>query len=56
MEPSACCSSVTTPSPSALISVTSRNFLDLEITASKSGKAQTLGLDNLSNIFQTIRS
>ena len=56
MEPSGCWCSITTPSPSALITVTSRNFLDLEKAASKSGKAKTLGLDNLSNISQTMRS
>ena len=31
------------------------DFLDIEIAASKSGKAKTLGLDNLSNISQTMR-
>ena len=56
MEPSGCRCSITTPSPSALISETSRNFLGLEIAASKSGKAQTLGLDNLSDVSQTMRS
>ena len=56
MEPSGCCCSITTPSPSALASVTSRNFLDPEIAASKSGKAKTLGLDNSSTISRTMRS
>ena len=56
MEPSGCCCSITILSPSALASVTSRNFLDPEIVASKSGKAKTLGLDNSSNISRTIRS
>ena len=50
MEPSGFCCSITTRSQSALASVTSRNFLDPEIAASKSGKAKTLGLDNSSNI------
>ena len=56
MEPSGCCYSITTPSPSALASVTSRNFLDPEIAVSKSGKAGTLGLDNSSNVSRTMRS
>ena len=56
MEPSGCFCFITTPSPSALASVTSRNFLDPEIAASKSGKAKTLGLDNLSDISRTMRS
>ena len=55
MEPSGCCCSITTPSPSALASVTSRNFLDPEIATSKSGKAKTLGLDNSSKISRTMR-
>ena len=55
MEPSVCCCSITTPSPSALASITSRNFLDPEIAASKSGKAKTLRLDNSSNISRTMR-
>ena len=42
MEPSDCCCSITTPSLYALTSVTSGNFLDPEIAASKSGKAKTL--------------
>ena len=56
MEPSGCCCSITTLSPSALASVTSRNFLDPEIAASKSGKAKTLGLDKSSNISRTMGS
>ena len=56
MEPSGCCCSITTPSPSALASVTSLNFLDSEIAASKSEKAETLGLDNSANISRTMRS
>ena len=51
MEPSGCFCSIATPSPSALASVTSRNFLDPEMVASKSGKTKTLGLDNSSNTF-----
>ena len=56
MEPSECYCSITTPSPSTLTSVTSRNFLDPEIAASKSGKAKILGLDISSNISRTMRS
>ena len=56
MESSDCCCSITTPSPSALASVKRQNFFDPEIAASKSGKAKTLGLDNLSNISRTMRS
>ena len=56
MEPSGCCCSITTPSPSALTSVTSLDFLDPEIAASKSGKAKTLGIDNSANISRTMRS
>ena len=56
MEPSGCCCYITTLSPSALASVASRSFLDLEKAASKSGKAKTLGLDNSSNISRTMRS
>ena len=56
MEPSGCCCSIITPSPSALASVTSRNILDPEIAASKSEKAETLGLDKSSNISRTMRS
>ena len=55
MEPFVCCCSVTTPSPSALVTVTSRNFLDPEIAASKYGKVKTLGVDNSSNIIRTGR-
>ena len=55
MEPSGCCCSITKPSPSVLASVMSRNYLDPEIAASISGKAKTLGLDNLSNISRTMR-
>ena len=50
------CCSITAPSPSALASVTSQNFLDPEIAASKSGKAKTLGLNNSCNISRTMRS
>ena len=47
-EPSGCCCSITTPSPSALASVTSRNSLDPEIiAASRAGKPKPLGLDKL---------
>ena len=56
MEPSGCCCSTTTPSPSARASVMSRNFLDPEIPASISGKAKSLGLDSSSNISRTMRS
>ena len=56
MGPSGCCCSIAKPSPSALVSLTSRNFLDPEIAASKSRKAKTLGLDNSSNITRTLRS
>ena len=56
MESSGYCCSITTLSPSALASVTSRNFLDPEIAALKFGKAKTLGLDNSSNNSRTMRS
>ena len=56
MEPSVCCCSITTPSPSAFASITSRNFHDLEIAASKSGKAKTLRLGNSSNTSRTINA
>ena len=56
MKPSGFCCSITTPSLYALASVTSRNFLDPEIAASKSGKANTLGLDSSFNISRTMRS
>ena len=56
LEPSGCCCFIATPNPSALASVMSRNCLDPEIAASKSGKAKTLELDNSSNISWTMRS
>ena len=56
MAPSGCCCSVTTPSPFALASVTSRNFLDPQIAVMKSGKAKTLGLDSSSHISRAMRS
>ena len=55
MEPSVCSYSITTPSLSALASITSRSFLDSEIAASKSGKAKTLRLGNSSQISRTMR-